>query len=207
MGLIYNRVFFNVKIEEVSCFYFCEHFYKAFKKKKPIKSASILQSVVNARKKFKNSVRNLRLYITIILTRQKKPLIQYYPIVKWKGVFVIDIKCIEPPIIILFKIMPVSSLFLCNISSPTNTFFSNVKIWEVSCFYFYPHFHRAFKGKNIIKDSVVLELYPYEEIIACCCACHKEISLIICSKFEDNLSDSFFHEIKKLFIQYFLLQR
>ena len=92
--------------------------------------------------------------------------------------------------------MPVSLLFLCNISSPTNTFFSNVKIWEVSCFYFCPHFHKAFKEKNIIKDSIVLELYLYEEIIACCCECHKEISLIIiCSKFDDNLSHSTFYSI------------
>ena len=78
--------------------------------------------------------------------------------------------------------MPVSLLFLCNISSPANTFFSNVKIWEVSCFYFCPHFHKAFKEKNIIKDSIGLEFYPYEEIIACCCACHKEISLLISSR-------------------------
>ena len=81
--LFNNRAFFNVKIEELSCFYFCEHFYKAFKEKKTIKSASILQShpaeevfgyCCECQQKFKNSVRNLRLYPTIILTRQKKTL-------------------------------------------------------------------------------------------------------------------------------------
>ena len=33
----------NVKIEETSCFYFCNHFYKAFKKKESMKGASILR--------------------------------------------------------------------------------------------------------------------------------------------------------------------
>ena len=60
--------------------------------------------------------------------------------------------------------MPVSLLFLCNVSSATNTFFSDVKITEVSCFYFCP---QVFKEKNIIKDSIIIQLYPYkEEIIA-----------------------------------------
>ena len=34
--------FFNVKIEEVTCFYFCDHFYKAFRVKKSVKNASVL---------------------------------------------------------------------------------------------------------------------------------------------------------------------
>ena len=37
-------VMFHIKIEEVSCFYFCDHFYKAFRKKEPIKTASVLRS-------------------------------------------------------------------------------------------------------------------------------------------------------------------
>ena len=37
-------VMFHIKIEEVSCFYFCDHFYKAFRKKEPIKNASVLRS-------------------------------------------------------------------------------------------------------------------------------------------------------------------
>ena len=134
--LFNNRVFFNVKIEEASCFYFCEHFYKAFKEKKPIKNASILQYhpaeeligyCCECQKKIQKLCSQFEALSNNYFIEAKKTLIQYYPIVKWKGVFVIDIKCIEPPIIILFKIMPVSSLFLCNISSPTNTFFQTLK--------------------------------------------------------------------------------
>ena len=45
MNIYYNGAcFFNVKIEEVICFYFCDHFYKSFKEKKAIKKASVLQS-------------------------------------------------------------------------------------------------------------------------------------------------------------------
>ena len=34
MNVYYNGgVAFNMKLDEVSCFYFCDHFYKAFKKK------------------------------------------------------------------------------------------------------------------------------------------------------------------------------
>ena len=76
----------------------------------------------------------------------------------------------------------------------------------MSCFYFCPRFYRAFKEENITKDSIVLQLYPYEEIVVCCCICHKKICLIS-SRFEDDLSDRFFNELKKLLIQYFLLQQ
>ena len=51
MNIYYNGAcFFNVKIEEVICFYFCDHFYKSFKEKKAIKKASVL-TVAPARKK------------------------------------------------------------------------------------------------------------------------------------------------------------
>ena len=56
---------------------------------------------------------------------------------------------------------------------------------------------------QLVEDSVVLDLYPYHnEIIACCCICHKEICSI-CSRFEEDLSDRFFNDLKKLLIQYF----
>ena len=45
MNVYYNEgLIVNDKIEEVSCFYFCNHFYKSFKKREPIKSASMLRS-------------------------------------------------------------------------------------------------------------------------------------------------------------------
>ena len=45
MNVYYNEgLIVNDKIEEVSCFYFCNHFYKAYKKREPIKSASMLRS-------------------------------------------------------------------------------------------------------------------------------------------------------------------
>ena len=48
MNVYYNGgVAFNMKLDEVSCLYFCDHFYKAFKKKQTIKGASILRSHPN----------------------------------------------------------------------------------------------------------------------------------------------------------------
>ena len=45
MNAFYNgSCLFSVKIEEVSCFYFCSHFYDPFKKKRSITNFSILQS-------------------------------------------------------------------------------------------------------------------------------------------------------------------
>ena len=57
----------------------------------------------------------------------------------------------------------------------------------------------------MIEDSVVLDLYPGQEIIACCCICYKEICSI-CSRFEVDLSDRFFNDLKKLLIQNFQVQ-
>ena len=38
MNVYYDGgVVFNIKLDEVSCFYFCNHFYKAFKKKETAK--------------------------------------------------------------------------------------------------------------------------------------------------------------------------
>ena len=48
MNVYYNGgVVFNIKLGEGSCFYFCDHFYKAFKKKRTTKGASILRSHPN----------------------------------------------------------------------------------------------------------------------------------------------------------------
>ena len=56
--------------------------------------------------------------------------------------------------------------------------------------------------KNILKKSVVLEVYPNEEIIDCC-SCLKDISKT-CSNFEeDKLSNKYFNKLKKVLIQYF----
>ena len=48
MNVYYNGgVVFYIKLGEVSCFYFCDHFNKAFKKKRTIKGASSLRSHPN----------------------------------------------------------------------------------------------------------------------------------------------------------------
>ena len=103
MNVNYNSgVIVNVKIEEVSCFYFWDHFYKAFKKKEPIKSASVLRShsseeVIAYCCSCQDKIRKLCCQFESLsdsfFTEAKKNFIQYYPVVKWKGVCVIDINC------------------------------------------------------------------------------------------------------------------
>ena len=73
----------------------------------------------------------------------------------------------------------------------------NIKLDEVSCFYFCNHFYKAFKKNQTIKGASVLCSHPNEEH---CSSCHKKIH-IICCRFE-RLPDSFFAEVKKILIQY-----
>ena len=101
--------------------------------------------------------------------------------------------------------MPISILYLFNCNYPKETFFSNVEVDNVSYFYFCPDFYKPYKKGEIIEDSVVLDLYPGQEIIACCCICYKEICSI-CSRFEVDLSDRFLNDLKKLLIQNFQVQ-
>ena len=76
----------------------------------------------------------------------------------------------------------------------------NMKLDEVSCFYFCDHFYKAFKKKQTVKDASVLRTHPIEEVIGYCCSCQKKICKLCC-QFE-SLSDSFFVEAKKILIQY-----
>ena len=43
--LLNGAVAFSVRIEKVSCFYFCPHFYQLFKEKHAVKELSTLRSV------------------------------------------------------------------------------------------------------------------------------------------------------------------
>ena len=99
--------------------------------------------------------------------------------------------------------MPISYLNLYNFSPErvTEAFFYNVKVWEISCFYFCSYFYFPFKKKDMIKNSVVLEKYLSNEIIGCCCKFRKEI--FSDSTISEELCDDYFDELKKLLIQYF----
>ena len=103
MNVYYNGgVVFNMKLDEVSCFYFCDHFYKAFKKKQTIKGASILRShpaenviayCSNCCKKIRKISCQLESLSYNFFAEAKKKLIQYYPLVK--GVYIIDNNCLR----------------------------------------------------------------------------------------------------------------
>ena len=78
----------------------------------------------------------------------------------------------------------------------------NVKIEEENYFYFFEHFHKAFRGEKRIEDPSVLRSHPTEEIIAYCSSCQDKLCKI-CFQFESP-SDSFFTEVKKnKLIQYY----
>ena len=81
MNVYYNGTcFFNVKIEEVACFYFCDHFYKAFREKKLSKMLlffdhtqlkSWLLTFVSAKKKIMIFVQYSIIYLKGFLSKQK----------------------------------------------------------------------------------------------------------------------------------------
>ena len=75
----------------------------------------------------------------------------------------------------------------------------NMKLDEVSCFYFCDHFYKAFKKKQTVKGASILRSHPNEEVIAYCSSCHKKNFKICCQL--ESLSDSFFAEAKKILIQ------
>ena len=87
-----------------SCFYFCEHFYKAFKKKESVKNASVLQShpheeVIAYCRECQKKIRSICSRFETLsdddFNKTKKNLIQYFSIEKYKGVCIIDINCFE----------------------------------------------------------------------------------------------------------------
>ena len=95
----------NVKIEETSCFYFCNHFYKAFKKNESMSTfASILrlrpsEEVIaycaNCQDIIFKVCRQFEPITDSFFIEAKKFLIHYYPIIKWKSVCVIELNCYE----------------------------------------------------------------------------------------------------------------
>ena len=101
MNVYHNvGVVFHMKLDEVSCFYFCAHFYIAFKEKQTTKGASILCSHPNEEviaycsscyKKIRQICCQLESLSDSFFAEAKKILIQYYPLAK--GVYVIDINC------------------------------------------------------------------------------------------------------------------
>ena len=93
---------FNVKIEDVCCFYFCEHFHEAFFKKELIKQASVIQLLpheeviaycIDCKKNIYSVYSEFDSLSDNFFNKAKKNLIQYFSIVKYKGACVIDIQC------------------------------------------------------------------------------------------------------------------
>ena len=82
MNVFYGgHLFFNIKIEDVSCFSFCEHFYKAFFKKELIKQTSVIQPhpheevityCIDCKKKIIQFARSSIVFPTTFSTRQRK---------------------------------------------------------------------------------------------------------------------------------------
>lgn len=106
MNVILNNLHssFRIELDEASCFYFCERFYKAFKKKTSVKGTSILkqQSTREAIgycaacwKKICKLFYGIETINDELFAKAKKLLIQYYPIIKFEGVYVVNINCIR----------------------------------------------------------------------------------------------------------------
>ena len=85
-----NRDDFFLKVEtnKTSCFYFCSHFYKAFKDKRRINDTSILKNYswrealsycASCRNKIKKYLRNYDTLSAEFLIEGRKLLIKYYP--------------------------------------------------------------------------------------------------------------------------------
>lgn len=78
---------FRIEIEETSGFYFCDHFYKAFKDKVKVRNASVWTKKVqkklydNIGKMFWNFSISVTRYRMIFFFEARKLLIQHYPIV------------------------------------------------------------------------------------------------------------------------------
>ena len=78
---------FRIEIDETSCFYFCDHFYKAFKRKVKVKSASVLKQKLSGgvigycadcRKKICNYLLDINTLSDDFLNKARKLLIQYF---------------------------------------------------------------------------------------------------------------------------------
>lgn len=98
--------------------------------------------------------------------------------------------------------MTVSKLYLYNFSElhVVETFFY-VCVGKTTCFYFCPYFHKAFLTGHVLKNSVICEQNPSDEVICCCIDCRKQIISVTC--YCEKLNDDFFDKFKKKLSQYF----
>ena len=98
--------------------------------------------------------------------------------------------------------MTVSKLYLYNFSElhVVETFFY-VCVGKTTCFYFCPYFHKAFLTGHVLKNSVICEQNPRDEVICCCIDCRKQIISVTC--YFEKLNDDFFDKFKKILSQYF----
>ena len=75
--------------------------------------------------------------------------------------------------------MMTSKSFLYNFSAQNiyETFFHNICVEKAACFYFCPHFYKAFVGGFIHHQSVIYEQGKY--IYCYCLECLKSFSVIL----------------------------
>ena len=73
--------------------------------------------------------------------------------------------------------MTTSKLFLYNFWAANiyETFFFNVCFGKTACFYFCPHFYKAFVGGSTHHQSVIYE--QGRKICCCCLECFKSLSI------------------------------
>ena len=102
MFIIMEYVFLTLILKKWLVFYFFGHFYKVFKEKKSSKGVSVLQShaeeeviayCCDCQGKLCKTCSEFENLSDDYFNEAKKTLIQYYPMVKWKEVCVINIKC------------------------------------------------------------------------------------------------------------------
>ena len=98
--------------------------------------------------------------------------------------------------------MLVSKLYLYKFSElhVVETFLY-VCVGKTTCFYFCPCFHKAFVTGHVLKNSVICEQDPNDEVICCCIDCRKQI--ISVTSYCEELNDYFFNKFKKILSQYF----
>lgn len=91
-----NRESFGREVKETACFYFCDHFYKAFKDKVKVRGASVLKQTPSkeviaycsdCRKQIFRYLGNINTLSTEIFSEARKLLIQYFLIIDYSEKF------------------------------------------------------------------------------------------------------------------------
>lgn len=73
----------------------------------------------------------------------------------------------------------------------------HVCVAETTCFYFCPCFYKAFIKGQILKNSIIYEQKPSDEVICCSLNCRKQI--ISTTKYLEEPND-FFNDLQKMSI-------